>query len=76
MEFGNIQSGSTHCTLLGDYHLQVGTQQGITNIIFIDELTEFITEVVSNHNNLIILEDKNIHLNELEDTDAKALCEP
>ena len=70
----NIQSGSTHCTLLGVYHPQVGTQQGITNSIFIDNLTELLTEVVSYHTNLIILGNINIHLNELEDTDAKAFC--
>ena len=63
-----------HCTLLSIYHPPVGTQQGITNSIFIDDLTELLTELVSNHNNLIILGDIDIHLNEPEDTDAKALC--
>ena len=49
-------------------------QQGITNSTFIDNLTE-LTEVVSNHNNTVILGDVNIHLNEPEDTDAEALCD-
>ena len=71
----NIQSGSTHCTLLGVYHPPVGTQQGITNNIFIHDLTELLTEVVANYNKLIILGHINIHLNEPEDTDAKALCD-
>ena len=66
----NIQSESTHCILLGVYHPPVGTQQGITNSIFIDDLTELLTEVVSNHSYLIILGNINIHLNKLEDTDA------
>ena len=70
----NIQSGSTHCTLQAVYHPPVGAQQGITNSIFINYLTELLTEVVSNHSNLIILGDINIHLNKLEDTDAKDLC--
>ena len=35
--------------------------------------TELLTEVVSNHNKLVILGVINIHLNKLEDTDAKAL---
>ena len=39
----NIQPGSTHCTLLCVYHPPVGTQQGITNSIFIDNLTELLT---------------------------------
>ena len=51
----NIQSRSTHWTLPGVYHPPVGTQQGITNSIFIVNLTKLLTEVVSNHNNLIIL---------------------
>ena len=55
----HIQSGSTHYTLLGVYHPPVGTQS-----IFIDDLTELLTEVVSNHINIIILGDINIHLNE------------
>ena len=71
----NIQYGSTHCMLLGVYHLPVGRQQGKTNSIYIDDLTELLTEVVSNHNNLIMLGDINIHLNELEDADAKMLCD-
>ena len=49
--------------------------QGITNRIFIDDLTELLTEIVSNHNNILILGDINIHLNEPEDTDAEALCD-
>ena len=69
----HIQIGSTHYRLLGVYHLPVGTQQGITNSIFIDDLTELLTEVVSNHNNIVILGDINIHLSEPEDTDAEAL---
>ena len=50
-------------------------QQGITNSNFIDDLTELLTKVVSNHNNIIILGDINIHLNEPEDIDAEALCD-
>ena len=42
------QSGSTHYALLGVYHPPVAMQQGITNSIFIDDLTELLTEVVSN----------------------------
>ena len=70
----NIQSGSTHWALLGVYHPLVGTQQGIRNGIFIDDLTELLTEVVPNHSNLIILGDINIHFNRLHDADPKALC--
>ena len=77
MESGvwHIQIGSTHYTLLGVYHPPVGKQQGITNSIFIDDLTELLTEVVFNHNNIVILGDINIHFIEPEDTDAVALCD-
>ena len=70
-EIWSIQSGSIHFTLLGIYNPLVGTQQGITNSIFTDDLTGPLTEVVSIYSKLIILGDINIHLNELEDTDAK-----
>ena len=50
-------------------------QQGNTKSIFIDDLTKLLTEVVSNHDNIVILEDINIHLNEPEYTDAEALCD-
>ena len=68
-----MQSGLIHYTLLGVYCPPVGTQQGITNKIFTDDLTGLLTEVVFNHNNLIIQGDINIHLNKPEDTDAKAI---
>ena len=71
----HIQSGSTHYTLLGVYHPPVGMQQGFTNSIFMDDLTELLTEVVFSHNNIIILGDINIHLNEPEDGDTRALCD-
>ena len=47
-------------------------QQGISNSNFIDDLTELLM-VVSNHNNIVILGDINIHLDESEDTDAETL---
>ena len=50
-------------------------QQGIKKNVFIDDLTELLMEVVSNHNNIIILGDINIHFNDTEDTDAKVLCD-
>ena len=53
----HIQSGLTHYILLGVYHPPVGMQQGITESIFIDDLTGLLTEVVSNHNNIVILGD-------------------
>ena len=71
----HIQSGSTHYTLLGVYHAPVGMQKGITNSFFNKDLTQLLTEVVSNHKNTVILGDINIHHSEPEDTDAKALCD-
>ena len=54
-------------TLIGIYHPSQGTQQGITNGNFITEFTEFLTDVTSKHNNILTLEDINIHIDDLED---------
>ena len=37
--------------------------------------SELLTEVVSNHKNIVILGNINIHFSEPEDIDAKALCD-
>ena len=50
-------------------------QQGITNIVFITEFTEFLTEANSKDNNILILGDFNIHTNDLEDTDLCLLLD-
>ena len=50
-------------------------QQGFTNSIFIDDLTELLMEVVSSYNNIIILGDIKSHLTEPEDANAKSLCD-
>ena len=52
---------------------QQGTQEGITNTTFLDELTDLLTEVTAKHRNIIILGDFNIHINNSEDPDAQVL---
>ena len=59
-------------TLIGIYHPPQGTQQGITNSIFI---TEFLTEVTLKHNNILALGDFNIHIDDLEDADSCLLLD-
>ena len=71
----HIQFGLTHYTLLGICHPPVGMQQGITNSIFIDDLTELLMEVLFNHKGCkgcIILGDINIHFNEPEDNRCRS----
>ena len=50
-------------------------QQGITNSVFITEFTEFLTEVASKHNSILILGDFNIHISDLEDADSCLLLD-
>ena len=52
-----------------------GTQEGITNTTFLDELTVLITEVTAKHRNIIHLGDNNMHINNSEDPDAQILID-
>ena len=62
-------------TLIGIYHSQQGTQQSITNSVFITEFTEFLTEATSKHNIILILGYFNIHISDLEDADSCLLLD-
>ena len=50
-----------------------GTQEGITNTTFLDELTDLLTEVTAKHRSIIILGDLNMHIDKSEDPDAQVL---
>ena len=53
----STQLGSTHCTILGVYHTPQGSHNGLTNNIFLDDITNLCTEVSSRFNNIILLDD-------------------
>ena len=52
-----------------------GTQEGITNTTYLDELTDLLTEVTAKHRNIIILGDFNMHIENSEDPDAQVLID-
>ena len=62
-------------TLIGIYHPPQGMQQGITNSTFITDFMEFLTEITSKHNNILVLGGFNIHVNDLDDADSCLLLD-
>ena len=56
-------------TVVVIYHPPYLTQHPITNTIFLDEITEWLPHVLTNHNNIIIAGDFNLHVND-ENMDA------
>ena len=52
------------------YHPPYSTQQPITNAIFLDKITEWLTDVLTNHNNITLAGDYNLHVNNDNNTDA------
>ena len=75
MSSGHQQIRNKDYTLIDIYHPPQCMQQRITNSIFITELTEFLTEVTSKHNNILALGDFNIHIDDLEDADSCLLLD-
>ena len=57
-------------TVVAIYHPPYSMQHPITNTIFIDGITECLPQVLTNHNNIIIARDFNLHVNDESDTDA------
>ena len=70
-----MQSGSTFYTVNGIYHPPQGTQEGVTNTTFLDELTGLLMEVKARHRNIIILGDFNMHIDNSEDPHAQVLID-
>ena len=57
-------------TVVVIYHPLYSTQQPITNAIFLDEITKWLADVLTNHNNILLAGDFNLHVNDENDTDA------
>ena len=55
------------------YQPPYSTRQPITNAIFLDEIIEWLADVLTNHNNIILARDFNLHVNDENDTDASIL---
>ena len=57
-------------TCLGIYHPPVTAQDQVTDSIFIDNLLDSITAIMSNHKNIIICGDLNLHVNDISNNDT------
>ena len=53
------------------YHPPYSTSQKITNAMFLDDLTEFLTDWMASYRNIIICSDFNIHIDYPTDTEAQ-----
>ena len=52
-------------TLLGVYHPPIGSTAGNTHIKFLDEVSQLVQYFITNHKNLVLLGDFNIHVQDL-----------
>ena len=59
--------------LLPIYHPPASTQHKTSNLDFIDQLTHPLTTIGSQNTNIILLEDRNLHIDNPEDPDADQL---
>ena len=62
---------NTTLNLLGIYHPPYSTSQKITNLMFLDELMDHLTEWMSSFKNILIGGNFNIHIDDTEDPDAQ-----
>ena len=69
-----MKARNRHLTIVGLYHPPYSSINP-PNSIFIDEITELLTEILPTRNNHIILGDFNIHINDNDDVDAQIFSE-
>ena len=62
--------GISTLNILGIYHPSYSAGQKITNAMFLDDLTEYLTDWMASYRNIIICGDFNIHIDNLSDTEA------
>ena len=63
--------GTSTLNILGIYYQPYSTGQKITNAMFLDDLTEFLTDWMTSYRNIIIYSDFNIHVDNPSDTEAQ-----
>ena len=66
---------STSITIIAVYHSLYSEKNPITNVMFINDITEFLTEALSQHQNIILAGDFNIHINNQDDPEANILMD-
>ena len=62
--------GNKTLNILGLYHSPYSATQKITNSMFIDDLTDYLTDWMASHRNIIICGDFNIHIHDLTGIEA------
>ena len=63
----SIKANDTTTTVLAVYHPPYSDKAPITNAMFLDEVTDFLSTFLVKHNNIIITGDFNIHVNDTND---------
>ena len=63
--------GTGTINILGIYHPPNSVGQKITNAMFLNDLTEFLTDCMASYRNIIICSDFNIHINNPSDMEAQ-----
>ena len=66
-----ITIGNSTLNILSIYHPPCSINQKITNSMFLDDLTEYLTEWMASFRNIIICRDFNIHIDSPSDTEAQ-----
>ena len=68
--------GTSSLNILGIYHPGYSVGQKITNAMFLDDLTEYLTDWMASYRNIITCGDLNIHIDNPCDTEAQTLWRP
>ena len=63
--------GTSTINILGIYHPPYSVGQKITNIMFLDDLTEFLTHWMVTYRNILVCSDFNMHIDNPTDTEAQ-----
>ena len=64
---------TTPLNILVLYHPTYSARQKITNTMFIDDLTEYLTDWMASYRNILICGDFNIHIDDLKTLKCKYL---
>ena len=70
-----LTAKSTSITIIPVYHPPYSEKNLITNAIFIDDITEFLADVLSQQQNIKAASDFNMHINDQDDPEANTLMD-
>ena len=70
-----LTTQSTSVTIIPVYHPTYSEKNLITNAMFIDDITKFLVEALSQHQNIIVASDFNMQINNQDDPEANILMD-